>query len=48
MARLGIFRIKDLAVHLGCSRPVIYFALERPSRYPVVHAKLEEIINATE
>ncbi len=44
MAKNEIFTIADLARAIGCSRPAIYFAIERPSRYPHVYAKLLEVI----
>jgi hypothetical protein len=41
-ARAGIKSFAVLAEHLRCARPSIYFALERPSRYPHLFKKLEE------
>lgn len=48
MAKNEIFTIADLARLIGCSRPAIYFAMERPSRYPRVYAKILEAIQPKE
>jgi len=44
VARHGFASLTELARHIGCSRPVIYLALERPSRYGRVSAKLDELL----
>jgi hypothetical protein len=36
--------IAGLARQIGCSRPVIYFALEKPHRYSTVTEKIEEAL----
>jgi hypothetical protein len=36
--------IAGLARQIGCSRPAIYFALEKPDRYSNVAAAMEEIL----
>lgn len=44
IAARGILTIGDLARQIGCSRPSIYFALERPERYPRVFEKILQVI----
>lgn len=44
LAARGILSFASLARHIQCSRPAIYFALERPSRYPRVHKAIMEVI----
>ncbi len=43
-AARGFLTVQDLADHIGCARESIYFAVERPSRYPHVHKKLTEAL----
>jgi len=43
-AAAGFLTMGSLAARIGCSRPSIYFALERPSRYPRVYQKILEVI----
>lgn len=43
-AARGLLTVRELATHVGCSRPSIYFAIERPSRFPIVYGKLLEIM----
>jgi hypothetical protein len=43
-AQRGIVSLAALARRIGCSRPVIYFALENPKRYSRVYGRiLEEV-----
>jgi len=44
-AAAGFVTLAELARHIGCSRPSIYFAIERPSRYPIVYRKLKEVLD---
>lgn len=39
-----IFDFGHLAREFGCSRESIYFALERPTRYPKVYAKIAALV----
>lgn len=43
-AHEDIFNFGELAKKFNCSREAIYFALERPSRYPIVYAKIEALV----
>jgi hypothetical protein len=43
-ATKGIFSLAALARQVGCSRPAVYFAIEKPSRYPRVHRRIVELI----
>ena len=43
-AAKGIFSIAELARRLDCSREAVYFAVERPTRYPRVHKRLEALL----
>lgn len=39
----GIWSFKELARRVPCSVTSIYFAIERPSRYPRVRARIKEL-----
>lgn len=43
-AAKGIFSIAELSRRVGCSRPAIYFAIEKPTRYPLVHSRIVKLI----
>ena len=43
-AAKGIFSISELARQIKCSRESIYFAIERPGRYPKVTARIEQLL----
>lgn len=43
-ASKGITSLAELAREIGCSRPGLYFAIERPARYPNLHSRLVELI----
>lgn len=43
-AAKGIFSIAELSRRIGCSRPVIYFAIENPGRYPLVNQRIQKLI----
>jgi DNA-binding phage protein len=43
-AAVGIFTLSDLARKVGCSRTAMYLAVERPSRFPKVHSRLNKIL----
>jgi hypothetical protein len=45
-AQAGIFSIAELARQVGCSREAIYFAVEKPSRFPRVHSRIDQIIQS--
>lgn len=45
-AAKGIFSIAELARRVGCSRQAIYFAIEKPSRYPQVHRRVVKLIGS--
>lgn len=38
--------VTDLAKHIKRSRQSIYFALERPSRFPETYARIQEVFAA--
>lgn len=40
----GIPTITALAKEVNCARPVIYFALENPSRYSRVYREIMEVL----
>jgi len=41
--KAGIWNFRELARRVPCSVTSIYLAIERPSRYPRVHAKIMEL-----
>lgn len=43
-AARGFLTVGAIARHIGCSRPAIYFAIERPKRYPRVFERLKEAL----
>ncbi len=40
----GIRNFAELAKLVPCSRPAVFFAIERPSRFPIVYARIREIV----
>jgi hypothetical protein len=48
LSKMGTPTITAFAAQIGCSRPAIYFALERPDRFPKVTQKILEVLNATQ
>lgn len=44
IAAVGILTIEELAERIDTSRTSIYLAVERPSRYPNVFRKIQEVI----
>lgn len=38
------FTVTSLAAKIGRARPVIYFALERPSRYTETYKLIQEVL----
>ncbi len=44
-AAKGILSIAELARLVPCSREAVYFALEKPTRYPRVARRIEEIVS---
>jgi hypothetical protein len=42
-AAVGIFSFAELARRIPCSRIAIYLAIERPSRFPRVVRRIEEL-----
>jgi len=45
-AAKGIFTIAELARQVGCSREAIYFSIEKPSRFPRVTKRLNQLVGA--
>ena len=39
----GIWSMTELAKQIPCSVPSLYFAIERPSRYSRVYARIREL-----
>ena len=46
-AAKGIFSIAELARRVGCSRTVIYLALENPNRYSRVQKSIVDLIGTS-
>ena len=44
-AAAGIFSIAELARQVPCARVSIYFAIERPSRFPKVTSRIKELLD---
>ena len=45
-ASKGIFTLAELARRIPCSRMAVYFALEKPSRFPRVVRRIKELVDA--